>query len=310
MLAWGLVEVMVRMSAPHCAARKGFRMKGNGWQPLETMAGGALRIETPGGEQDGPAAGGGAAVLRIVLNRPEKLNAVGRELAAALRDAFRSCAAREGLRCVVLTGEGKAFIGGADIGEMAGLDAAGARSFITGLHEVCAAIRACPVPVVAQINGYCLGGGLEVAAAADIRLAADTAHFGMPEVKVGIPSVIEAALLPPLIGWGRTRDILLTGRGFTAAEALDWGFLSAAVPLSDLQAAVDGRVAEILEAGPHAVRLQKRLIGRWEELALSQQIAAGIDSFAQAYADSDEPARMMAAALEAMARRRRERPDR
>lgn len=243
-------------------------------------------------------------VLRIVLDRPRKLNAVDRRLAAALRDAFRDCAGDAELRCVVLAGAGKAFIGGADIREMAELDPAGARAFISGLHEACAAIRACPVPVVAEIGGYCLGGGLEIAAAADIRIAADTAIFGMPEVKVGIPSVIEAALLPSLIGWGRTREILLTGRSFTAQEALHWGFLSAAVPAAELPQAVAGRVAEILEAGPQAVRLQKRLIGRWEEMFQSQAIEAGIDSFAQAYAGGDEPRRMMAAALAAMERRR------
>lgn len=266
------------------------------WRLLEERAGGALRVEARQADEK---------VLRIVVNRPGKLNALDSALTKALRDAFLDCGERADLRCLVLTGTGKAFIGGADINEMAGLDPAGARAFITGLHQVCAAIRACPVPVLAQINGYCLGGGLEVAAAADIRIAADSARFGMPEVKVGIPSVIEAALLPPLIGWGRTRDILLTGRGFTAAQALEWGFLSATAAPADLPGAVADQVAQILEAGPNAVRLQKRLIARWEELAPAQRIAAGIDSFAQAYADSDEPRRMMREALEAMAARRR-----
>lgn len=246
-------------------------------------------------------------VLRITVDRPRKLNAVDSGLAVGLRDAFLDSAGQAGLRCVVLAGAGKAFIGGADLAEMAGLDAAGARRFITGLHEVCAAIRACPVPVIAEIGGYCLGGGLEIAAACDLRIAADSAMFGMPEVRVGIPSVIEAALLPRLIGWGRCQDILLTGRSFSAREAFDWGFLSAVVPPAELPAAVAARLDDILAGGPAALRLQKRLLARWEELALSDGIAAGIDSFADAYAGSDEPQRMMAEALAEMAARRRSR---
>lgn len=265
-------------------------------QDRDAAAGSGIRLGT-WAARDG--------VLHVVLARPEKLNAMDRGLAAALRDAFLSCAGDPGLRCVVLSGEGRAFIGGADLREMAGLDPAGARAFISGLHEACAAIRACPVPVIAEIGGWCLGGGLEIAAAADIRIAADHAVFGMPEVKVGIPSVIEAALLPPLIGWGRTREILLTGRNFGAAEALAWGFLNAAVPAEALQQEVAARVDAILAAGPQAVRLQKGLIGRWEQMFLAQQIEAGIDCFAQAYAGSDEPRRMMSAALEEMERRRR-----
>ncbi|MEQ8346587.1 MAG: enoyl-CoA hydratase [Sneathiellaceae bacterium] len=250
---------------------------------------------------------GRAGVRRITIDRPEKLNAVGFALAGELRDAFLDCAGQDGLRCVVLAGAGKAFIGGADLTEMAGLDAAGARRFITGLHQVCAAIRACPVPVIAEIGGHCLGGGLEIAAACDLRIAADTALFGMPEVRVGIPSVIEAALLPRLIGWGRCQDILLTGRTFSAQDAHDWGFLSAVAPAAGLAAAVEGRLDEILAGGAAALRLQKRLLTRWEELALSDAVEAGIDSFADAYAGSDEPQRMMGAALAEMAARRRAR---
>ncbi|HJO75520.1 MAG TPA: enoyl-CoA hydratase-related protein, partial [Rhodospirillales bacterium] len=107
------------------------------------------------------------------------------------------------LRAVVLTGKGeKAFIGGADISEMADLTPETAETFITGLHGASAALRRLPVPVVARIQGYCLGGGMEVAAACDMRIASESAVFGMPEVALGLPSVIEAALFPRLIGDG------------------------------------------------------------------------------------------------------------
>jgi enoyl-CoA hydratase/carnithine racemase len=106
---------------------------------------------------------------------------------------------------------------------MASLHPDSARTFITLLHGCCKALRELPVPVIARIQGYALGGGLELAVACDLRVASDTAVFGMPEVKLGIPSVIEAALLPALVGWGRTRHMLLLGESFGATEAATGG---------------------------------------------------------------------------------------
>ena len=113
------------------------------------------------------------------------------------------------LRALILTGAGdRAFIGGADINEMVELDQESARIFITHLHEACTALRNLPVPVIARISGYCLGAGLEVAASCDLRIASEHSSFGMPEVRVGIPSVIEAALLPDSsAGKGRPVDL-------------------------------------------------------------------------------------------------------
>src|ERR1041384_2696278 len=155
-------------------------------------------------------------------------------------DLFRGLAADLALRAVVLTGAGdKAFIGGASIDEMAPLDSPqAARAVILKVRGCCPAIRQTPTPVIAAVNGWCLGAGLEVAAACDLRLAADTARFGMPEVKLGLPSVVEAALLPTLIGWGRTRRILMTGETFGAAEALAWGLIEEAHPPTLLSSAV------------------------------------------------------------------------
>ena len=153
----------------------------------------------------------GARVAWVTVDRQDRLNALDTAQARRLAAAFDGLAGDGALRTVVLTGAGaKAFVGGADLGELGQLDPASARQFITDLHLACAAIRACPVPVIGRIDGYCLGAGLEVAASCDMRAASDTAVFGMPEVHVGLPSVIEAALLPGLIGWGRTREILLS----------------------------------------------------------------------------------------------------
>ena len=199
----------------------------------------------------------------------------------------------------MLTGAGdKAFIGGADIREMSAL--AGAeegRRFITRLHKCCDAVRAIPVPTIARINGLALGGGLEIAAACDVRIAVESAVFGMPEVKLGIPSVIEAALLPMLIGWGRTRQILLFGENFSAQEALSWGLVNDLVSSSDLDNAVGRWLDQLLSCSPGAVRLQKQLIRSWEDMPLRAAIQAGIESFTTAIG-SGEPSAAMRAFLE------------
>jgi enoyl-CoA hydratase len=165
------------------------------------------------------------------------------------------------------------------------------------VHGCCQAIRDMPVPVVARINGYCLGAGLEIAAACDLRIASDHAVLGMPEVKLGLPSVVEAALLPSLVGWGRARWMLMTGETFTAEDAARWGLVEAVYPAEELDLAVDALVAALLEPEPRAVRLQKTLMQRWEELPVTGAIAAGIDAFEEAFR-SDEPGRAMAAFLD------------
>ena len=242
-------------------------------------------------------------VATVTLQRASKLNTLNSEALRALVAAIDGLAADPTLRAVVLRGEGeRAFIGGADITEMATLDAAAARGFITLVHEACAALRRCPVPVIARLAGWTLGAGLEIAAAADLRIAGTDARFGMPEVRIGIPSVVEAALLPGLIGWGRTRRLLLTGETIDAARALDWGLVEEAVAPKALDGAIARVLAEILAGGPRAIRLQKELIAAWEGLPPEAAIARGIDAFARAY-ETDEPARMMAAFLHQMRQR-------
>jgi enoyl-CoA hydratase/carnithine racemase len=233
------------------------------------------------------------AVARVTIENAAKLNTVDSHLMIAFVAEVEALGKRDDLRAVVLTGAGsKAFIGGANIVEMATLDAAHAEAFITLVHRTCNALRELPVPVIARVNGYALGAGLEVAAACDLRVASSNAMFGMPEVKVGIPSVVEAALLPGLIGWGRTRELLLFGENIDAATALRWGLVEQVVAPDALDAAVEARLTALMSAGPQAVRLQKTLIRQWEDLTLSQAVRAGIESFTQAYA-TDEPARMM-----------------
>ena len=233
-------------------------------------------------------------VARLTINNARHLNALNSALMAEFVDVLARLAADQKLRAVVLTGAGdKSFIVGADIDEMAAItNAESAKAFITRLHLCCDTIRKFPVPVIARIAGYCFGAGLEIAAACDLRIASETSSFGMQEVKLGIPSVIEAALLPRLVGWGRAREIMLLGEKFSAADALAWGLVERVAPANALDAAIDACVESLLTSRPHAVRLQKRLMRQWEELPLSAAIAAGIDAFATAY-ESDEPAAAM-----------------
>lgn len=237
--------------------------------------------------------GDAGAVGYLTIDNQSKLNCVGLKLIEALRDGARAMAGEPALRAVVLTGAGpKAFVGGADIGEMLGHDRDSARHFIATLQQANAALRAMPVPVIARINGYCLGAGLEIAASCDMRIAVEDARFGMPEVRVGLPSVIEAALLPGLIGWGKARELLLTGRMIDAGEALASGLIERLAPAAALDAGVEDWLEGILASGPRAIRAQKALIAKWEGLALEEAIAAGIDALADAHL-SDEPKSMM-----------------
>jgi enoyl-CoA hydratase/carnithine racemase len=162
-------------------------------------------------------------------------------------------------------------------------------------------VRDCPVPVIAAIRGYALGAGLELAAACDLRIAASDAIFSMPEVKVGIPSVIEAALLPTLIGWGRTRELLLFGKNIDAAKAYEWGLIQRVVEPHTLSNAVEDYLGALFATGPQAIRIQKALIRKWEDLPVSDAIQAGIDAFASSW-DSDEPRRLMQAFRDRRAR--------
>ena len=229
------------------------------------------------------------SIYRLTVSRPERLNVLDTTLLQALTTALAEIARDDDARLVVLAAaDGKAWIAGADIREMRRLDKESATEFIRQLHAACKAVRELPVPVLARISGYCLGAGLELAASCDLRVASDDSHFGMPEVRVGIPSVIEAALLPRLIGIGRARDLVMTGRMLDAHEAYAWGLIEALAPRAALDALVQDRVRQILAAGARAIRLQKELCNRWEELPLGAAIEAGIDTFSRAF-ERDEP---------------------
>src|ERR1700675_2349434 len=222
----------------------------------------------------------------VTLDRPP-LNLIVPELIAELRAAFETLARDDGVRAAVVTGAGRAFTAGMKVQVLRDLTPATARTLITSLHEAIHAVHDAPFPTVAMVNGPCLGAGFELAMACDLRVAAAGAQLGLPEAKVGAPSVIEASLLPALVGPGRAAEMLLTGDSVAADQALAWGLVNRVAPAAELESVTAALVEEILACAPPAISLQKELIVRWRNTDLASAVRIGIDAFAQNYATSE-----------------------
>jgi enoyl-CoA hydratase len=216
-------------------------------------------------------------IARIFLNRPEKVNALDSALLHDLLEALNRLLGFPEVRAVVLGGHGRAFCGGADIHELSSLTAFNAGQFVERIHAVCAAIRRLPVPVVARLHGVVIGAGLEIAAACDLRIAAEGTKFSMPEVRLGIPSVVEAALLPRLMGSGRAAWLVLTGEALDARRAYEWGLVEEIGADAELEALLKKLLANDREA----LRVQKQLLQLWEEAPLAASIGKSIELFVQ-----------------------------
>ncbi len=237
-------------------------------------------------------------VVRLTIRNAGPMNILNSLVIRDLCKGLETLSAQPDIRVLIIRGTGdKSMIGGADIKEMATFDPSSAETFITGLRDLCEAVRQFPVPVIARIPGWCLGGGLEFAAACDLRVATNSAKFGMPEVKVGIPSVIHAALLPRLIGWARARWLILTASNIDAPTALGWGLVDQVVPEATLDHAVDALARSICDCGPAVMRSQKALLRQWEDLPLQAALDLSVGMFGQAFA-TGEPQRHMEAFID------------
>lgn len=241
---------------------------------------------------------GDNGIAQLTITNAGPLNIMNSAVINGVREGLEQLGKERDLRVLIIRGSGeKSMIGGADIKEMAKLDQASAEKFITGLRDVCEAVRQFPAPVIARLRGWCLGGGLEFAAACDIRIASQEAKFAMPEVKVGIPSVIHAALLPRLIGWGRARWLILTAATVDAPTALNWGLVDQVVAEADLDQAITATATAIAECGPEAMRSQKALLREWEELPLTESVNLSVGVFGKSFL-TGEPQRHMQAFLD------------
>lgn len=234
-------------------------------------------------------------VATLTIADAKSMNILSTPVILELTDALRRLAAHPDVRVIVLRGTGdKAFIGGADIHEMAELTPPSGEAFISRLRDLCEAARQAPMPVVARLSGWCLGAGLELAMACDLRIGSTESHYGMPEVVVGIPSVIHAALMPRLIGGSRAAWMLLTGESVDAATALSWGLVHELAEPAKLDEAVAQRAGKLAALGPAALATQKSLMRAWEDLPLDESIALSVKAFGRSFT-TDEPARYMGA---------------
>jgi enoyl-CoA hydratase/carnithine racemase len=205
-------------------------------------------------------------VATVVLNRPEKLNALTRPMWRMLGDAFEALSADGSVRCVVVRGAGeRAFSPGNDISEFATQRSNKAQAIDYGrdMHRTANAIAACPHPVVARIHGICVGGGLEIAALADLRICGASSRFGAPIKNLGlVMAYAEMAPLVRLLGESVALEILLEGRIFDAAEAKDKGLVTRVVPDDRVGAEVDETVRRIAEGAPLVARWHKKFARR------------------------------------------------
>lgn len=228
----------------------------------------------------------GVATLTIAGRKA--LNIIGTPEITALTAALQQLANDPRLRVLVLRGrDDQAWIGGADIHEMALLTPDTAAAFITRLKDLCEAIRLFPVPVIARLAGWCLGGGLEAALACDLRLGSSQSQYGMPEVKVGIPSVIHAAMLPRRVGMSAATWLLLTGETIGADEALRIDLLHQVHAPEALDAAVQATARQLAGLGPQVLRQQKRLLRDWERLPLAEAVDRSVAEFGRAFSTGE-----------------------
>ena len=237
-------------------------------------------------------------IARVTFNNPAKRNALGVAGKTRFIEVMRGLRHDPALRAVVLTGAGDtSFVGGTDIAEMAEFNLDEAEASATKTHHACDAVRTCPVPVVARINGYCFGSGMEIAGCADLRVGVEGTRFGMPETRFGIPSGMEASVLPRLVGWGKAIELVLTGDHIDAEEAYRIGFLQRLVSRNALDDAVERWIESLLECGPRAIRIQKRLALDWDRMSVTDAARAGIEAYVDAYR-TDAPRRLMRAFVE------------
>jgi enoyl-CoA hydratase/carnithine racemase len=215
------------------------------------------------------------AVRHVVLNRPEKRNAMSQALLKELGLALRAAADEESVHCVVLRGEGPVFSAGVDLGELMSL--AGRTDVLRPFREVflqCPNLcETMPKPVVCQIHHTCVGGALEVALGCDLRIASDDSRLGLPEVRFGIiPDVGGSTRLPAVVGLGRAKELIMTGSSIDAAEAHRIGLLNRVVPADELERATEVLVEELLANSPVAVGRAKRVMDASARPALAQTL--------------------------------------
>lgn len=230
----------------------------------------------------------GIAILTI--NRPEALNALNREVLVDLGAAVAEAASDRDIKVLIITGAGeKAFVAGADIAAMKDMTPMEARRFAAEGQAVLAAIENLEKPVIAAINGYCLGGGCELAMACDIRIASDRARLGQPEVNLGIPPGFAGTQrLARLVGRGKAKELIFTGEMIDAATAERIGLVQVVVPHAELPAKAREMARKIAAKSQVAVRMAKAAINRGLDTDLATGSAYEAEVFSLCFATADQ----------------------
>ena len=235
-------------------------------------------------------------IATLTVARPDRLNALSPEVITELLDAVGDLAQHgPGLRCVVFTGEGKAFVAGADIAAMQGMTPAEASEFAARGHQLGSALEALPVPVIAAINGFALGGGCALALACDFAYASEKAKLGQPEVKLGvIPGFGGTQRLLRRVGVGLARELVYSAMIIDAQEALRIGLVNRVFPHDELLPKTYEMARTIAEMGPLAVAACKRVIREGEMMPLPHANRLEVEAFAGCFRSSDQKEGMTA----------------
>lgn len=235
-------------------------------------------------------------IATVTVNRPQAMNAMTRGTLEELADAVQTLISSADIRVVILTGAGnKAFIAGGDISMLVGLDVCAARELALLAQGICTAIEQAPKPFIAAVNGYALGGGCELAMSCDIRIAADTARFGQPEVNIGtLPGFGGSQRLPRLIGKGRALEMILTGDMIDAQEAWRIGLVNKVVPAAELQAGVRDLALKLAAKSAVALQLCKEVVQNGMEMDLANACRYEADLFALSFSTADQKEGMQA----------------
>lgn len=214
-------------------------------------------------------------VVRITLDRP-KHNVLDIPMMNELNAELEKIAADDDLKCVVLTGEGRSFCAGVEVGDHKPEQV---DEMVAVFNRIFELVNMIDIPVIAAVNGACLGGGMEVAIACDIVIASDKAIFGQPEIKLGFFPPYAAIRLPELVGPAKAIEILTTGQNYTAKDAKDLGFVSKVASADDFENAVQKQVKQITMASPLIIRLNKRAVKRHIGTSFSQGVDLVSDYF-------------------------------
>jgi len=234
----------------------------------------------------------------LTFNRPEVLNALNTTVATESLDALQSIQNDPDVRVLILTGAGRAFVAGADIAEMEAKNAETARIYSELGHRFMNTLQDLPQPVIAAINGFALGGGLEVALACDIRIASESAQFGLPETILGIiPGWGATQRTARLVGAAKTKEMIFTGMRVKAAEALAMGLVNRVVPDDELMGTVSEMAEAMCRQGQTALRAAKTAINKGMDLGLNEALRLEIDTFVNLF-DTDDRREGMRAFLE------------